>query len=173
MVNRYVVAASGGQPKVQVLEDLIVSRKTDLGDVVYEDDGSVSLLTNSEFQAFKALDSGPGAAINFNVSFAHNSATMTADGNRVLEVMANAIKYLGASVSLEILVHETGEAHNSGRASLTKRRAVELVGLLKRRYKIENPIELSYSQSFRSLEAPVSRKAPQILPVTLVNNGTF
>lgn len=164
--------ASTSNKGVQVLEDLVVSRKGNLRGVIYEDDGSLSLSTNSDFEAFLALDSGPGAAINFTVSFAHSSSTMTASGNRTLEMIAAAMAFSGRDVAFEIIIHNAGEAHTDGSSDLVKRRVNQLVSQLKRRHKLDNKITTTLSDHFKVLEVPASRRAPQLLPLTIVNNGS-
>ncbi|MBQ0721819.1 MAG: hypothetical protein KBT89_16660, partial [Gammaproteobacteria bacterium] len=52
-----VSVSANNQAPAQVIDDLIVSRKAALDGVEYEEDGSLSLLSPTDYQAFKALNS--------------------------------------------------------------------------------------------------------------------
>jgi len=158
---------------VYVLEDLVVSRKTDLSGVRYESDDTLTVTSSSLFTIFEALNSGLGAAVNFKVSFARNSTVMNADGQYELDKMAKALTYMAKGSSFELLVHKgSSQSASSHRKDLEESRVSEILSTLRRRYKLDHDFSVSYENvQNRSSAKELKDKTSQTLTMTIVNLG--
>lgn len=131
-----------------VLPDLVIHRKNDLENVIYEADNSISLTQLNIETLQKALDSGDGVVINFGLEFAANTGVMTAEGNHVIDVLIGALKYVRSSTSYEILVHDQASSPSVTAASLSNTRAQSLLSRLNNRYGAKHKFGLSNERSF-------------------------
>lgn len=158
---------------VYVLEDLVVSRKTDLSGVRYESDDTLTVTSSSLFTIFQALNSGLGAAVNFKVSFAKNSTVMNADGQHELDKMAKALKYMEEGSNFELLVHKgSSQSPSSHRKDLEESRVSEIISTLRRRYKLDHEFLVSYKNvQNRSSTKELKDKTSQTLIMTIINLG--
>ena len=155
----------------QVLEDLVVSRKKVSAEVVYESDDTMTVNSANDFDAYKALSSGAGAAVNFNIAFAVDSIIMTASGRSAVEQMAKALRYFSRDTRFELLVHEPSNIDSSGGQRLVQGRIKELVRKLKRHSGVEpERLRVVYTKQNKP-EAQKSQRKAETLPLTLVNMG--
>ena len=158
---------------VYILEDLVVSRKTDLSGVRYESDDTLTVTSSSLFTIFEALNSGLGAAVNFKVSFAKNSTVMNADGQHELDKMGKALMYMEEGSNFELLVHKgSSQSASSHRKDLEESRVSEIISTLRRRYKLQHDFSVNYkSVRNRPSESEFKDKSSQTLVMTIVNLG--
>lgn len=155
----------------QVLEDLVVSRKRVSAEVVYESDDTMTVNSADDFDAYKALSSGAGAAVNFNIAFAVDSIIMTASGRSAVEQMANALRYFSRDTRFELLVHEPDDAESSRGQRLVQGRINELVRKLKRQSGVEpERLRVVYTKQNKP-DVPKTVRKAETLPLTLVNMG--
>lgn len=143
----------------------------DLSTVTVEIDGSYTPRSENIIDVLTALDSGVGAAVNFNMAFSHNTYVLTADGRQTLEVIARAIRYLDSSVSIDIEI----PAKDENDRSLTTRRGKELVRILGSNYGLKNQIRFYISTEdalASSMPNKEFRKGTDIKRVTVLNLGT-
>lgn len=155
-----------------VLDELIVRRQVEVDNVRLEADGSFSLLTTSPTDIYKALNSGNGAAVNFELSFAKHSIVMTADGLQSLESIARAIKLIGSSASFKLIVHRFGNQDPKGRKGLTKSRAKNIRNKLKYAYGLKNELKIDFqARPSLSKNASLDSNNTQFLGITVVNMG--
>lgn len=167
-LNQMVTDGKGGF----VLDELVVRRQANVDDVLLEDDGSFSLLSSDPSVLFSALNSGAGAAVNFELSFARHSIVMTADGQQTLDGIARALTLIGKSSAFQLIVHRYGNQDPKGRKKLTESRANEVLGRLKGAYGISSLLALEYTA--KSAPSNTQRKesnAIEVLGFTVVNMG--
>lgn len=165
-----------GDDGVHVLEDLVVERKANLDGVKYESDDTLSVEDSDLYTVFKAINSGLGAAVNFDVFFAYDSVVMNADGQHELEKMGSALSYMQEGSSFELLVHKVAsQSSSSRRKELDESRVHEVLSKLRRRYKVNHEISIRYTNSQKRPSAVTkeSKRPPQRLSLTLVNLGNI
>ncbi len=151
-----------------VLDDLVVIRRAGVDDVTLEKDGTFSLLTDDSSTVFSALNSGSGAAVNFDVAFAKNSIVMTADGQLILETIARALRLIGTEQPFGLIVKHSSKSGPAGRRSLTKGRADAVVRELTQRHGIKSELSVSFTnQGLAVKDVGMS----QLLQFTIVNLG--
>jgi len=152
-----------------VLEDLVVLRRTSVGDVALENDGSFSLLRDDSSTIFSALNSGPGAAVNFDVSFAKHSIVLTADGQLTLETVARAIRLIGEQQPYTLLIKHNPKFDPSGRRGLTQSRANAILSELNKQQELSNRVSVIFGRDSSGLQE-VGKS--QLLQVTIMNAGS-
>lgn len=167
-LNKMVEDGNGGF----VLDELVVRRQADVDEVALEDDGSFSLLSSEPSILFSALDSGAGAAVNFELSFARHSIVMTADGQQTLDSIARALTLIGKGSAFQLIVHRYGNQDPKGRKKLTQSRANEVLNKLKSTYGIRSLLSLEYTaKSVQSYIQKSNSNRVEVLGFTVVNMG--
>ncbi|GAA6139933.1 hypothetical protein NBRC116583_36800 [Arenicella sp. 4NH20-0111] len=139
--------------------------------VKVESDGSLTPRSENIIDVLAALDSGVGAAVNFTMSFSHNTYVLTADGKQTLGVIADAIRYLDSEVSIDIEM----PAESAKDKELTIRRGRELVRILSSNYGLKNQIRFYIASSYdrrSSSGSSKTNKGSDLKRVTLLNLGT-
>ena len=152
-----------------VIEDLVVVRRAGVDDVTLEKDGSFSLLSDDSSTVFSALNSGSGAAVNFDVAFAKHSVVMTADGQLTLETIARALRLIGAEQPFTILIKHNPKLDPSGRRGLTEGRAAAIIQNLTQRHGVQSAVAVKFGGRSSGLR-DVGRS--QLLQVTVINSGS-
>lgn len=151
-----------------VLDDLVIYASPK------SDDISKSISNSMVTRIWKSLGAGEGVGVNFDFSFAPNSAVLTADGNHLLELVVRAIKILDSQTQFEI------QTHNNRAEALSKARADSIVTILKNNYKVLNSISVAkYSRStspsilerIKSGTQSLGDAQPDMWRVTIVNKG--
>ena len=156
-----------------ILEDFIVRRSRGISGVVIEQDGSYSLVDFKPSVLFSALNSGSGAAVNFQLSFARHSVVLTADGHQELEDIARGIRLIGKETSFKLSIHRYANQDPSGRKSLTENRANVVMNTIKISHGIVSEISLDYI-SPPNIQKNKSQATGKLdyLGVTIVNEGS-
>ncbi len=142
----------------------------DRAKIVVEADGSFSPKTTSVIDAIGALESGVGAAVNFELVFAKNSNVLTAEGEQTLSVIANSMRYLDSNVRVDVEM----PSHAEHGESFTERRGAELLRLLRSRYGVKNPIKFfvvpsGTGKNFHSIQN--NPKGTELDRMTILNMG--
>jgi len=137
------------------LPDLVVYRKNGLENVNYDVDNSISFNKLDVETVQKALDSGDGVTLNFDLEFAKMTAVMTAEGKHIVDILIGALKYMKSNISYEIQVYDNNIGPILTPDSLAYARAQLLISLLNKRYDTQNKF---------SLVEEVSKAKPRATP---------
>ena len=155
-----------------VLDELVVRRQANIENVNLEQDGSFSLLSSSPAVVYSALNSGTGAAVNFEISFARHSIVMTADGQKNMEDIARALTLIGSQTAFKLVIHRFGNQDPSGRKKLTQSRANVIANRLRNNYRINSDLSIGYESKPKLIKSDVgSPVAMDLLGLTVVNLG--
>jgi hypothetical protein len=155
-----------------VLNELVIRRQAKVENVNLENDGSFSLLSSSPSVVYSALNSGSGAAVNFELSFARHSTVMTADGQQNMDIIARALKLIGSESAFKLEIHRFGNQDPSGRKKLTQSRANAIVSKFRNAYRITSEITVDYeAKSIVASSKEAESKTVDRLGVTVVNLG--
>lgn len=156
-----------------ILEELVVRRQANVKNVKLEQDGSFTLLTTSPSDIYSALNSGVGAAVNFELNFARHSTVLTADGQQAMETIARAVALIGPQTSFKLLVHRYGNQDPIGRKKLTQSRARAMVNSLNNNHRINSELLIDFEpRAALSNARKTTSTGVDSLSVTVVNLGS-
>lgn len=155
-----------------VLDEFVVRRQANIENVNLEQDGSFTLLSTSPSVVYSALNSGNGAAVNFEIGFARHSTVMTADGQQNMDDIARALTLIGAETAFKLVIHRFGNQDPSGRKKLTQSRANAIANKLRNTYRINSDLSIGYESGGSKIKpAANSSGRAESLVLTVVNLG--